>query len=81
MLFVVVEFGLIAAKGRYCMSELLQRMNAMTPDHLPAIGCQAIKTLFSHIDVLEEQIAAVERQIVEWHRNKVDSAGWQLHPA
>ncbi|WP_245307700.1 IS110 family transposase [Rhizobium altiplani] len=70
---LVGEFGLIAAKGRYRMSELRQRMNAMTPDHLPAIACQAINTLFDHINTLEGQIAAVEQQIVEWHKNNEDS--------
>jgi transposase len=70
---LVGEFGLIASKGRYRMSELRQRRNAMTPDHLPAIACQAINTLFDHIDVLEDQIAAVERQIVEWQKNNEDS--------
>jgi transposase len=54
---LVGEFGLITSKGRYRMSELRQRMNAMTPDDLSAIACQAINTLFDHIDVLEEQIA------------------------
>jgi transposase len=70
---LVGEFGLIASKGRYRVSELRQRMNAMASDQIPAIACQAINTLFDHIDVLEEQIAAVERQIVEWHRNNEDS--------
>jgi transposase len=70
---LVGEFGLIASKGRYRMSELRQRMNAMTSDQLPSIACQAINTLFDHIDVLEEQIAAVERQIVEWNKSNEDS--------
>ena len=49
------------------MSELGQRMNGMMLDPLPEIACQAINILFDHIDVLEE-IAAVERKIVEWHK-------------
>ncbi|WP_085031339.1 IS110 family transposase [Ensifer aridi] len=70
---LVGEFGLVAAKGRYRMSELRQRMNSMSPDDLPGIACQTINTLFDHIDMLEEKIAAVERQIVEWHKNNEDS--------
>ena len=70
---LVGEFGLIAAQGSHRMIELRQRMNAMTPDHLPAAACQAINTLFDHIDALGEHIAAVERQIVEWHKGNEDS--------
>jgi len=69
-----VSLGLSHQDGRYRMSKLRQRMNAMTPDHLPASDrMQVINTLFDYNDALEEQIAAVERQIVEWHKSNEDS--------
>ncbi|WP_420377289.1 IS110 family transposase [Sinorhizobium medicae] len=78
---LVGEFGRIAAKGRYRMSELRQRMNAMTPDHLPAIACQAIiPSSIISISLKNRSLMSNDKLSSGTRTTKIP-AGWPLHPA
>jgi transposase len=63
------EFGMIAAKGRARLDELRRRLADAGEEQIPGEAKAAIKTLFAHIDALEEKTEAIEAEILEWHRD------------
>jgi transposase len=58
------EFGIIAAQGAGHVREMLERV-----DELPAMLRPALLGVARLLAGLEREIAAVERQLLEWHRN------------
>jgi len=67
------EFGIVVPQGiarlRCTLPELLEDAR----NGLPGLMRSLLNTLLAHIKVLDEQIQALEREIVVWHRRNEDS--------
>jgi transposase len=67
------EFGIVVPQGiarlRCALPELLEDAGY----GLPGLMRNLLSTLLAHLKVLDEQIQALEREIVAWHRRNEDS--------
>src|SRR5262249_3307369 len=67
------EFGIVVPQGiarlRSAIPELLEEAG----NGLPGLMRTLLSTLLAHLKMLDEQIQALERQIVVWHRRNEDS--------
>jgi hypothetical protein len=75
------EFGIVVPQGiarlRCALPELLEDAS----NGLPGLMRSLLSTLLAHLKVLDEQIQALEREIVAWHRRNEDTAaGWSASP-
>ena len=61
------EFGVIAAKGRVKVSELLQRAHAEEAG-VPALALALLRVLSGQIDALEAKLKALEAELMALHR-------------
>ena len=59
------EFGVIAAKGRGKVAELLQRAHA---EDVPALALALLKVLAGQIDALEAKLKALEAELMALHK-------------
>ena len=62
------EFGLVAAQGRAGVTQLLAALEGDGPAALPEPALGALRLLGAQLHDLEARIAAVEREILAWHR-------------
>lgn len=62
----MAEFGMVAAAGPGHVRELVVRLGE--PDSLPAMLREALLGLVRLLDALEREIAAVDKQLLAWHR-------------
>lgn len=62
----MAEFGMVAAAGPGHIRELVVRLGE--PDSLPAMLREALLGLVRLLDALEREIAAVDKQLLAWHR-------------
>jgi transposase len=61
------EFGVIAAKGRVKVAELLQRAHAAEAG-VPALALALLRVLSEQIDALEAKLKAIEAELMARHR-------------
>lgn len=61
------EFGVIAAKGRVKVAELLQRAHAEEAG-VPALALEMLRMLSGQIDALEAKLKALEAELMAWHK-------------
>jgi len=73
------EFGVIAAKGRGKMAEVLQRAQAPEAG-LPALAVALLEVLASRCAALDAEIAALEHKLLAWHRQDAVSQGLATQP-
>jgi len=70
---LLAEFGIVVPQGiarlRCTLPELLEDAR----NGLPGLMRSLLNTLLAHLKVLDEQIQALEREIVAWHRRNEDS--------
>jgi transposase len=69
----IAEFGVIAAKGDAGLAALLAMVSDAADPRLPALIRPILAPLVAQYDAAEAQIGALERQILDWHRNDADS--------
>ncbi len=69
----LAEFGATAAQGIYAASKLIEAAADACRSGLPDIARRCVATLAASLDELGQGIAAVDRQIHEWHRNNETS--------
>jgi transposase len=62
----MAEFGMVAATGPGHVRELVARLGE--PDSLPAMLREALLGLVRLLDAPEREIAAVDKQLLAWHR-------------
>ncbi len=67
------EFGFVAAQGAKPLAELMALVTNEDEDCLPVLARRALVSLIHQIASLERDIAALDRQILEWHRNNAAS--------
>jgi len=63
----MAEFGMVAATGPGPVRELVVRLSE--PDSLPAMLREALLGLVRLLDALGREIAAVDQQLLAWHRD------------
>ena len=64
----LAEFGLIAAQGLHKVAGLIAVVRDDKDDRVPAMARQVLRVIAEQIDELETRIAAIEVQIMAWHR-------------
>jgi transposase len=69
----LAEIGIIAKKGAAGLSALLAMIAHPEDDHVPAVVRPILATLVAQWRAADEQIEALSRQIVAWHKNSADS--------
>lgn len=69
----LAEFGIVAAQGPRYVVELLGRMQSEESSILPAIARRAILSLAAQLAGIVQQIHALERDLLIWHRTNASS--------
>ncbi len=64
----MAEFGIIAATGRSNAGELVALLADPADDRLPASALAALRAVAAQLAMADEQIAALQGEIVTWHR-------------
>jgi transposase len=76
----LAEFGLIAAQGLHKLAGLIAIIRNDEDERVPDIARQVLREIADGIGALDPQIAAIEAQIMAWHRsNPVERASGD-HP-
>jgi len=68
----MAEYGLVAPTGRKGFAKLRERLER-TPADMPAPLVRALMAQLQPLDALEIAIAAIEAEILAWHRHTPDS--------
>lgn len=61
----LAEFGIVAAKGRGTVKDLIDGLDAAA---IPDLACVALRQIADQIDTADGHIDALETQIVAWHK-------------
>lgn len=69
----MAELGIVAVKGEAGFAALLAMIDNPEDRHLPALVRAVLAPLVAQWRGAGEQIAALERQIVAWHKSNADS--------
>jgi transposase len=67
------EFGIVLPQGLARLRSQLPEILEDGDNALPGLMRKLLSTLLVHLNTLEEQIQALEREIVVWHRGNADS--------
>jgi transposase len=77
----LAEFGLVAAQGLRNVGELIAIVRDDGDKRLPAVARQVLQVLANQIEQIEAAIAALERQLLAWHKTNPVSQSWPVFPA
>lgn len=69
----LAEFGLTQAQGRRGVTGLTGIVIDDTDERVPAIARQVLKLIAGQIEEIEQRIAALEMQVLAWHKNNLVS--------
>jgi transposase len=69
----MAELGIISAKGRNGIAELLKIIANMEDDRVPADGLFSLDILARQFEVITAEIGAIEKRIHAWHRSCEES--------
>ena len=64
----LAEFGLVAAQGLRNVGELIAIIRDDGDRRLPAVARQVLQVLANQIEQIEAAVAALERQLLAWHK-------------
>src|SRR5262245_60915042 len=64
----LAEFGMVAAQGLRNVGELIAIVRDDGDKRLPAVARQVLQVLANQIEQIEAAIAALERQLLTWHK-------------
>jgi len=65
----LAEFGLIAAQGLHKVAGLIAIVRDNKDARVPDMARQVLRMLAEQVDALETRIAAIEAQIMAWHKS------------
>jgi transposase len=65
----LAEFGVVAPAGLHRVTELVEAAGDACRSVLPDVAKGCVATLAASLEEVETSIAAVERQILKWHRS------------
>ena len=69
----LAEFGMVAAQGLRNVGELIAIIRDDGDRRLPAVARQVLQVLANQIEQVEAAVAALERQLLAWHKTKANS--------
>ena len=73
----LAEFGIVAAQGLRNVSQLIAIIRDEGDARLPDLARQVLQVLAAQIEQLEAAVAAIEKQLMAWHKsNPVSRPGW-----
>jgi transposase len=64
----LAEFGIVAARGLRNVSQLIAIVRDDADIRLPAVAQQVLRVLANQIEQIETAVAALERQLLTWHK-------------
>src|SRR6478735_12283693 len=64
----LAEFGIVAARGLRNVSQLIAIVRDDADIRLPAVAQQVLQVLANQIEQIETAVAALERQLLTWHK-------------
>jgi len=65
----LAEFGLVAPQGHKGVSDLIGLIRDPMEERIPDLARQMLRLLVGQLDMLEAQIAKIEKLVLTWHRN------------
>jgi hypothetical protein len=65
----LAEFGLIAAQGLHKLAELIAIVRDVKDERVPDMARQVLRSIAEQIAELDTRIAAIETQIMAWHKS------------
>ena len=65
----LAEFGLIAAQGLHKVAELIAIVRDVEDERVPDMARQVLRLIAEQIAELDTRIAAIEAQIMAWHKS------------
>lgn len=74
------EFGIVAGKGASRLDDLRRRVENEGDEELPAVARKSIDELFGRLDDLAARVAAIEGEIVAWHKGNEASQRLAMVP-
>jgi hypothetical protein len=77
----MAEFGLITAQGLHNVKGLIAIVRDDKDECIPGMARQVLRVIAEQIGELETRIAAIEAQIMAWHKSNPMSSTWRLSPA
>ena len=66
----LAEFGMVAAQGLRNVGELIAIVRDDGDTRLPDMARQVLQVLANQIEQIETAVAALERQLLAWHKSK-----------
>ena len=69
----MARLGIVAPQGARCVGELIERVRCRECRRVPQIARQAVLAMAAQLESLEQETAALERELKVWHRNSVAS--------
>jgi transposase len=69
----LAEFGMVAAQGLRNVGELIAIVRDDGDRRLPAVARQVLQVLANQIEQIEAAVAALERQLLAWHKTNAVS--------
>jgi transposase len=72
----LAEFGIVAARGLRNVGQLIAIVRDDADIRLPAVAQQVLQVLASQLEQIEAAVAALERQLLTWHKTNPVSAAW-----
>jgi transposase len=69
----LAEFGMVAAQGLRNVGELIAIIRDDGDRRLPAVARQVLQVLANQIEQIEAAVAALERQLLAWHKTNAVS--------
>jgi transposase len=69
----LAEFGMVAAQGLRNVGELIAIVRDDSDRRLPAVARQVLQVLANQIEQIEASVAALERQLLAWHKTNAVS--------
>jgi transposase len=76
----LAEMGIVAARGQRGLAALLAMVTHPEDTHVPAVIRPVLQVLVEQWHSLAPQIAALERQIIAWHKSNPDSLRLATQP-
>lgn len=69
----LAEFGIVAAQGPRHVLELIAQLQCAESSSVPAVARQAILALAAQLGSVMQQMRALERELLVWHRANASS--------
>jgi len=76
----LAELGIISAKGRKGMAELLEIIANQEDDRVPAAARLSLNVLAGQYATITTEIGNIEKHIHAWHRSCEEADGWKKYP-